>query len=230
MRSSSRRTTPPATCRTRSTSASRTDALPDEQLVDHASGHARDGGDTGSTGWQYRWSREMAHKPVLRTHTTAATIRALARHAQGQPGKYFVIGPVFRRETVDYKHLPVFHQVDGIIVDPHASLATLIGTLRRFMARWASPRSRSSRASSRTPSPRPRCTCTWRSRQDWVEMGGSGIFRPEVTEPLGVKDRVLAWGLGLDRLAMLEIRREVAERAILQLDAVAQGDGSGAVR
>jgi phenylalanyl-tRNA synthetase alpha chain len=106
--------------------------LPDDALVERIKATHETGGDTGSTGWQYRWNRDMAHKPVLRTHTTAATIRALAQHTQGQPGKYFVIGPVFRRETVDYKHLPVFHQVDGIIVDPDASLANLVGTLTAF--------------------------------------------------------------------------------------------------
>jgi phenylalanyl-tRNA synthetase alpha chain len=181
-----------------------TTRLPDEQLVDHIRRTHEDGGDTGSTGWQYRWSREMAHKPVLRTHTTAATCRALARHKAGQPGKYFIIGPVFRRETIDYKHLPVFHQVDGIIVDPQASLATLIGTLRAFYGKMGFPKVKVVPSFFPYTEPSAEVHLYMESRQDWVEMGGSGIFRPEVTEPLGVKDRVLAWGLGLDRLAMLK--------------------------
>jgi phenylalanyl-tRNA synthetase alpha chain len=177
--------------------------LPDDPLVERIQRTHEDGGDTGSTGWQYRWNRELAHKPVLRTHTTAATCRALAAHRPGEPGKYFIIGPVFRRETADYKHLPVFHQVDGIIVDKHASLTTLLGTLAAFYGKMGFPKVRF--RPSFFPYTEPSAeACLWlEHRQEWVEMGGSGIFRPEVTLPLGCQDRVLAWGLGLERLAMM---------------------------
>ncbi|MFO0840586.1 MAG: phenylalanine--tRNA ligase subunit alpha [Phycisphaerae bacterium] len=218
--------------------------LPDDALVERVRAAHENGGDTGSTGWQYRWRRELAHKPVLRTHTTAATIRALAAHAaKGKcelritsnelkaetesrgagselaarnsqvatgsrvahtpPGKYFVIGPVFRRETVDYKHLPVFHQVDGIIVDPHASLSTLLGTLSAFYGKMGFPKIRFRPSFFPYTEPSAEVFLWLESRREWVEMGGSGLFRPEVTLPLGIRDRVLAWGLGLERLAMM---------------------------
>jgi phenylalanyl-tRNA synthetase alpha chain len=177
--------------------------LPDDALVQRVRRAHEDGGDTGSAGWQYRWSRETAHKPVLRTHTTAATIRALAAHADGAPGKYFVIGPVFRRETVDYKHLPVFHQVDGIIVDRQASLATLLGTLGAFYGKMGFPKVRFRPSFFPYTEPSAEVYLWLEHRQEWVEMGGSGLFRPEVTLPLGIRDRVLAWGLGLERLAMM---------------------------
>ncbi len=177
--------------------------LPDDALVDRIRRTHEDGGTTGSVGWRYRWSRELAHKPVLRTHTTAATIRALAGHEPGTSGKYFVIGPVFRRETVDYKHLPVFHQVDGIIVDPRASLATLLGTLSAFYGKMGFPRVRFRPSFFPYTEPSAEVFLFFDERGEWVEMGGSGIFRPEVTRPLGIADRVLAWGLGLERLAMM---------------------------
>ncbi len=177
--------------------------LPDEALVERVRAVHENGGDTGSTGWGYRWNRELAHRPVLRTHTTAATIRALARHTPGQPGKYFVIGPVYRRETVDYKHLPVFHQVDGIIVDAQASLATLLGTLAAFYQKMGFERVRFRPSFFPYTEPSAEVLAYLPARREWVEMGGSGIFRPEVTRPLGITDRVLAWGLGLERLAML---------------------------
>ena len=197
MRCFSRRTTPRATCRTRSTWPSRDRCkLPDEPLVERIKATHENGGDTGSTGWQYRWNRELAHKPVLRTHTTAATCRALAAHTQGEPGKYFIIGPVFRRETVDYKHLPVFNQVDGIIVDRHASLATLLGTLAAFYKKMGFPKIRFRPSFFPYTEPSAEVFLWLEHRKEWVEMGGSGIFRPEVTLPVGVTDRVLAWGLG----------------------------------
>lgn len=210
--------------------------LPDEALVERVRATHENGGTTGSTGWQYRWSRDLAHKPVLRTHTTAATMRALAAHANRSvgthgrgdvgtsgeasratgpnghtcprahaipPGKYFIIGPVFRRETADYKHLPVFHQVDGIIVDKHASLATLVGTLTAFYGKMGFPKVKVVPSFFPYTEPSAEVHLYMESRRDWVEMGGSGIFRPEVTLPVGITDRVLAWGLGLERLAML---------------------------
>ncbi len=177
--------------------------LPADGLVEQVKATHEDGGGTGSTGWQYRWSRDLAHRPVLRTHTTAATIRALARHTNGRPGKYFVIGPVFRRETVDYKHLPVFHQVDGIIVDKQASLATLVGTLSAFYRKMGFPKVTVTPSFFPYTEPSAEVHLYLESRKDWVEMGGSGLFRPEVTQPMGVDDRVLAWGLGLERLAMM---------------------------
>jgi phenylalanyl-tRNA synthetase alpha chain len=176
--------------------------LPADELVERIRQTHENGWETGSTGWQYRWSRALACRPVLRTHTTAATMRALARHTQGRPGKYFIIGPVFRRETVDYKHLPVFHQVDGIIVDEHASLSTLIGTLTAFYAKMGFPKVKVNPSFFPYTEPSAEVLLYLERRQDWVEMGGSGIFRPEVTLPVGITDRVLAWGLGLERLAM----------------------------
>lgn len=177
--------------------------LPEEALVERVRKTHENGGETGSIGWRYRWNRELAHKPVLRTHTTAATIRALAAHKSGTAGKYFVIGPVFRRETVDYKHLPVFHQVDGIVVDPKASLATLLGTLGAFYAKMGFPKIRFRPSFFPYTEPSAEVYLYLERRGEWVEMGGSGIFRPEVTQPLGISDRVLAWGLGLERLAMM---------------------------
>jgi phenylalanyl-tRNA synthetase alpha chain len=177
--------------------------LPDDALVERIRNTHENGGDTGSTGWQYRWNRELAHKPVLRTHTTAATCRALAAHPPGQPGKYFIVGPVFRRETADYKHLPIFHQVDGIIVDRHASLATLLGTLTAFYKKMGFPKTRFRPSFFPYTEPSAEALLWFEDRQEWVEMGGSGIFRPEVTLPAGITDRVLAWGLGLERLAMM---------------------------
>ncbi len=180
--------------------------LPDAQLVERVRRTHEDGGETDSTGWRYRWQRELASKPVLRTHTTAATIRALAAHAAdrgGQAGKYFVIGPVFRRETVDYKHLPVFHQVDGIIVDRQANLSTLLGTLQAFYGKMGYPKLRFRPSFFPYTEPSAEVYLWLEQRREWVEMGGSGIFRPEVTHPLGIQERVLAWGLGLERLAMM---------------------------
>jgi phenylalanyl-tRNA synthetase alpha chain len=93
--------------------------------------------------------------------------------------------------------------VDGIIVDPHASLASLKGTLAAFYGKMGFSKVEFRPSFFPYTEPSAEVLIYLESRKDWVEMGGSGIFRPEVTRPLGITDRVLAWGLGLERLAMM---------------------------
>ena len=175
--------------------------LPDEKLVKEVGSTHVDGGSTGSVGWRYDWDRGLAEKPVLRTHTTASTIRALAADPN-PPRKVFCVGPVFRRETVDYKHLPVFHQVDGIIIDEKGSFASLLGTLQAFYKKMGFKKFQFRPAFFPYTEPSVEIFVWSENKKDWVEMGGAGMFRPEVTEPLGCSSPVLAWGLGLERLAM----------------------------
>jgi phenylalanyl-tRNA synthetase alpha chain len=190
----------PASCR-----------LPDQALVKRVKDTHEGTGDCGSVGWRYKWSAELSEKAVLRTHTTASTVRALATGAlsdgptSGQkqgPRKVFCVGPVFRRETVDYKHLPVFHQVDGIIIDDKATFASLLGTLEAFYRKMGFSKFQFRPAFFPYTEPSVEIFVWSDKKSDWVEMGGAGMFRPEVTEPLGCTSPVLAWGLGLERLAM----------------------------
>jgi phenylalanyl-tRNA synthetase alpha chain len=139
---------------------------------------------------------------VLRTHTTSTTVRALAADPVG-PRRVFTVGRVFRRETIDYKHLPVFHQVDGIVVDADASFASLLGTLAAFYRKMGFEQFQFRPAFFPYTEPSVEVYIWFEKKKDWVEMGGAGIFRPEVTEPLGCRVPVLAWGLGLERLAMM---------------------------
>ncbi len=175
--------------------------LPPADVVERVRRTHEDGGDTGGMGWGYRWSEELARKPVLRTHTTAATIRALADDPTA-PRKVFCVGKVFRRETVDYKHLPVFYQVDGIIIDEQASFARLLGTLRAFYTKMGFEKFEFRPAFFPYTEPSVEVFVWLESKADWVEMGGAGVFRPEVTRPFGCDVPVLAWGLGLERIAM----------------------------
>jgi phenylalanyl-tRNA synthetase alpha chain len=180
-----------------------TAALPsDAKMVDAVRRAHENGGDTGSIGWQYRWDADRARRMVLRTHTTSTTVRALAADPVG-PRRVFTVGRVFRRETIDYKHLPVFHQVDGIVVDADASFASLLGTLAAFYRKMGFEQFQFRPAFFPYTEPSVEVYIWFEKKKDWVEMGGAGIFRPEVTEPLGCRVPVLAWGLGLERLAMM---------------------------
>jgi phenylalanyl-tRNA synthetase alpha chain len=177
-------------------------ALPDAKIVEPVRRTHEDGWETGSEGWGYTWSPERSRQVVLRTHTTAATIRALAKNPN-PPGKFFCVGWTYRNETISFKHLPVFHQVDGIIIDEEANLASLMGTLQEFYSKMGFGRVKFKPAFYPYTEPSVDVVVYMESRGKWLEMGGAGIFRPEVTLPLGCKHPVLAWGLGIERLAML---------------------------
>jgi phenylalanyl-tRNA synthetase alpha chain len=174
--------------------------IEDEAAVARIKAAHEDGAGTGSTGWGYKWSRETAEQALLRTHTTVATIRHLAKNPQS-PQKVFAVSRCFRREAVDATHLPEFHQIEGIVVEPDASLAMLKGTLTEFYKRLGFPKVRL--LPSYFPYTEPSMEVHVWYNDKWLELGGSGVFRPEVTAPLGVKDRVIAWGHGLERLAMV---------------------------
>lgn len=192
--------------------------LPDEEMVRRVRETHENGGETGSVGWRYRWDPQKAEQNVLRTHTTATTIRELAKNPRG-PRKVFSIGRVYRRETIDYKHLPIFFQVDGIIIDKDANFSTLLGTLAAFYERMGFEKFHFRPGFFPYTEPSVEVFIWHEEKQDWFEMGGSGIFRPEVTEPLGCSDPVLAWGLGLDRLAMLLFdRSDIRDLYLADLD------------
>jgi phenylalanyl-tRNA synthetase alpha chain len=163
------------------------------------------GGGTGSKGWGYKWSKEKADKAILRTHTTVNTIRYCYNHPE-TPIKVFSIEKVFRNESIDSTHLPEFHQIEGILVEEGASMNMLVGLLKEFYAKMGFTDIRV--RPGYFPYTEPSLEVDVFFNNKWMELGGAGIFRPEVTEPAGIKEPVLAWGLGLERLAMLVLNRK----------------------
>jgi len=175
--------------------------LPDSKFVDIIAGIHENGGSTGSTGWGYEFSKKEGEKSLLRTHTTVNTIRYLYEHPN-PPSKIFSIGQVFRKENIDATHLPLFYQIEGIIHEKNASFTQLIGILAEFYKRMGFEKIRFRPGYFPYTEPSMEVEVFWNN--SWMELGGSGIFRPEVTEPLGITEPVLAWGLGVERLAMLK--------------------------
>ncbi|MBE28384.1 MAG: phenylalanine--tRNA ligase subunit alpha [Euryarchaeota archaeon] len=174
----------------------------DQDLVDKVKAIHEDGGETESAGWGSNWSKETAQQALLRTHTTVGTIRYLSDNPE-PPVRVFSVGRVFRREALDSTHLPEFTQVEGIIVEPEANFGMLIGVLKEFYRRMGFHDVRVRPAYF--PYTEPSLEVEVRFGDKWLELGGAGIFRPEVTAPFGIEHPVLAWGLGLERLAMLRL-------------------------
>jgi len=161
------------------------------------------GGGTGSRGWGYRWSYEEARRLVLRTHTTAVSVRYLAER-RPEEAKVFSVGRVFRNEKVTRKHLIEFHQIEGIATGKGLSIRDLMGLMKEFYRRLGLKRVKFWPTYFPYTEPSLQSMVYHEGLGKWIELCGMGIFRPEVTLPLGVKNPVLAWGGGLERIAMLK--------------------------
>ena len=162
-----------------------------------------DGWQTGSTGWGYKYSTREAERLILRGHGTCLSARTLLNKDLEIPSKHFSIARVFRPEVTDKTHLSEFNQVEGIVVDENLTLKDLLGVLEKFakeIARADKVRFKPDYFPFTEPSVE---LSAYKEGYGWIEFGGSGIFRPEVTLPLGVKVPVIAWGLGVDRLFMM---------------------------
>ena len=167
--------------------------LPDPELVEKVKQTHENGWKTKSTGWGYRWSADESRRMILRTHTTAASIRAIAANPN-PPRKVFCIGRVFRNETINFKHLPEFHQVEGIIIDEQASLCALLGTLQEFYSKMGFKKVKFKPSFFPYTEPSADVIVWMEQKQCWMELGGAGIFRPEVTLPFGCKVPVMEIG------------------------------------
>jgi phenylalanyl-tRNA synthetase alpha chain len=164
----------------------------------------KDGGKTGSTGWRYHFDLDRAKRLILRSQGTAVSSRTLASGPK-IPGKYFSIARCFRYDAVDATHAPDFYQVEGIVLGEDINFTALLGLLKLFGQEIAKAGEFQFRPAY-FPFTEPSVELHVKHPElGWMELGGAGIFRPEVTMPLGVNVPVIAWGLGLDRMAMVAL-------------------------
>jgi phenylalanyl-tRNA synthetase alpha chain len=187
--------------------------LPERDRVLAVKATHENGGDSGSLGWRYKWDENIAKQTVLRTHTTSTTMRRLAQFYKNNdktPIKVFCIDRVFRNENLDKSHLAEFTQIEGIVIDENVNLSNLIGLLSEFYKKMGFEKIVTRPGFFPYTEPSMEVSVYYDKLGEWLEMGGSGIFRPEVTSPWGIKDptRVLAWGQGLERIAMLYYDRK----------------------
>ncbi|MDX2252808.1 MAG: phenylalanine--tRNA ligase subunit alpha [Nitrospira sp.] len=175
-----------------------------EPFLSRVTAAHENGGTTGSIGWGYAFNRERAKRLVLRSQGTAVSAHTLAANPS-VPGKYFSIARCFRYDQVDATHATDFFQVEGIVLGADINFRTLLGLLNLF-AREVAQAKEVKFVPAYFPFTEPSVELHVRHpRLGWMELGGAGLFRPEVTLPLGVTAPVIAWGLGLDRMAMVAL-------------------------
>jgi phenylalanyl-tRNA synthetase alpha chain len=164
------------------------------------------GGSTGSQGWGYRWRAAEARRLVLRTHTTTITVNYLAEQ-QPKEARVFSVGRIFRNEKPNYRSLVEFHQIDGVTVGP-VHLRDMMGLLAKFYTRLGLGAVKFWPTFFPYTEPSLESVVYFDRLNRWIELCGMGIFRPEVTLPLGIEAPVLAWGGGLERIALLRLGLE----------------------
>lgn len=173
-------------------------------------------GDYGSSGYKAPWSVDESRKNVLRTHTTAVTTRLLYKIAQEiDPGmstdseynrKYFSIDRVFRNESLDATHLAEFHQVEGIIMGKGLTISHLMGFMEEFFKKLGINKIKYKPAYNPYTEPSMEVFGYHEEMKKWMEIGNSGMFRPEMLLPMGYPEdvRVIGWGISLERPVMIE--------------------------
>lgn len=168
---------------------------PDSTLIQNVS-------QSHKLGWSYDWKIEDSRRSVLRTHTTPVTLKYLS-DVKPDEAKIFTIGRVFRNEKVSYKHLVEFNQIEGIVTGKDVTLRDLMGIQKEFYSKLGIKKIMFWPTFFPYTEPSLQTMIYNDNLEKWVELFGMGIFRPEVTKPLNIPNPVLAWGGGIERIAML---------------------------
>lgn len=162
----------------------------------------------GSRGWGYLFDQERARRLILRSQGTALSGRQLAAQLGTNPnipGKYFSTARCFRYDSIDATHAPDFIQIEGIVLSETVTFRHLLGMLEMF-ARVVAQAKEVRMVPDYFPFTEPSVQVHMQHPTlGWIELGGAGLFRPELTTALGVNVPVIAWGLGLDRMAMVAL-------------------------
>ncbi|KAI8461364.1 tRNA synthetases class II core domain (F)-domain-containing protein, partial [Phakopsora pachyrhizi] len=173
-------------------------------------------GGHGSIGYRSDFKRQETEKLLLRTHTTSVSANMLyeiSKALRPKNGgkefkalKMFSIDRVFRNEAVDATHLAEFHQVEGVVADYGITIGDLIGFMEVFFKKMGIDGIRVKPTYNPYTEPSMEIYSWHEGLNKWVEIGNSGIFRPEMLEPMGIPSdvRVLGWGLSLERPTMIK--------------------------
>jgi phenylalanyl-tRNA synthetase alpha chain len=169
-------------------------------------GHpARDGFDTIYVDYGPR-DIDGRSNTVLRTHTSPVQIRTML--SQEPPIYVIAPGRVFRRDTADATHMPVFHQIEGLVIDRHISLADLAGTIEAFTTAYFGAGFHSRLRPNHFPFTEPSAEFDiQRPDGSWLELGGCGMVHPNVLRAGGIDPEEwsgFAFGFGIDRLALMK--------------------------
>lgn len=153
--------------------------------------------------WKYSWREDVARMTVLRTHTTPVSLRTIYERGAGEY-RVFSFDRVFRPDTPDPTHLMEFHQLEGIIVGKKVTFRELLGFFKELAKRLGMEEVRFRPAYFPFTEPSVEGFVK-HPKLGWIEVFPGGMFRPEVLASVALPPdyKVAAWGIGIDRLAMI---------------------------
>jgi len=186
-------------------SPDRIEELPDDLVERVRSAHLEGVGEDGD-GYHSPWERDVAASLDLRGHTTSLSTRYLSGYQEGDlepPERYFSVEKVYRNDTLDPTHLLEFFQVEGWVMAESLSVRDLMGTFEEFYAQFGITNLRYKPHYNPYTEPSFELFVDHPETGETIELGNSGIFRDEMTRPLGVEADVMAWGISLERLLMV---------------------------
>lgn len=147
------------------------------------------------------WNDEDASRAMLISHNTAISAKTLLKAKI--PGRYFLIEKVFRNDTIDARHFIEFNQLEGIVLEKDANFLDLLGILEELIVNIVKAKEVKFYPAF-FPFTEPSVEVYAKHpKLGWIEVGGAGVFREELLKPFEIDVPVLAWGLGIDRLAMI---------------------------
>ena len=178
--------------------------MPEKKIVDAVKAAHENGGVSGSKGWRYEWSKDIASKLMPSAHGTAHTAKQLVKGVV-VPQKYFAIARCFRPDVLDATHLLEFNQMEGFIIGDDLNFRHLLGMLKDFAINVAGAE-KVKFFPDYYPFTEPSVQLSAKHPEmGWIEFAGAGMFRPEMLKNLGIEQNVIAWGMGIDRLAMFKL-------------------------
>lgn len=178
--------------------------LPDKRKVNAIKNAHENGGVSNSIGWRYNWDENIAKKLMPSAHGTAHSARQLVEGVK-VPQKYFSIARCFRPDVFDSTHLIEFNQMEGFVVGKDLDFTHLLGMLKEFAIEIAGAE-KVKFFPDYYPFTEPSVQLSaFHPEMGWIEFAGAGMFRPEMLENLGIKGQAIAWGIGVDRLAMFKL-------------------------
>jgi phenylalanyl-tRNA synthetase alpha chain len=175
-------------------------------LLDRVEAAHREGVGPDGDGYHSPWTEDVAREVDLRGHTTSLSMRYLSGHQIGElepPHRFFSVEKVYRNDTLDPTHLLEFFQIEGWVMAEDLSVRDLMGTFTEFYSQFGITDIEFKPHYNPYTEPSFELFGEHPETGELIEIGNSGMFRPEVLEPLGVDCDVMAWGLALERLLML---------------------------
>ncbi|MFB6105319.1 MAG: phenylalanine--tRNA ligase subunit alpha [Halobacteriaceae archaeon] len=177
-----------------------------EDLLDRVREAHRNGVGEDGEGYHSPWSEAVARQVDLRGHTTSLSMRYLSGAATDDidpPARFFSVEKAYRNDTIDATHLLEFFQIEGWVMAEDLSVRDLMGTFTEFYEHFGITDLRFKPTYNPYTEPSFELFGHHPTTGDLIEVGNSGLFRPEVLDPLEVDCDVMAWGLALERLMML---------------------------